>query len=72
LLEVCKFLKKQTHLQYRVLIDIVAIDYPFYKKRFHLVYNFLSVLYNERLFIKCKIQNLKTLCSITSLFSAAG
>jgi NADH:ubiquinone oxidoreductase subunit C len=72
LLEICNFLKKQTHLQYKILIDIVAVDYPSYKKRFHLIYNLLSVSFNERIFIKCSIQSFKSLYSITSVFSAAG
>lgn len=37
------FLKNNMLLNYNYLADMVAIDYPFRKKRFELVYNFLSI-----------------------------
>lgn len=69
---VCLFLKKQTQLQYKTLIDIVAVDYPLKRNRFTIIYNFLSTLYNDRLFVKCSLPSLASLSSITSLFSVAG
>lgn len=72
LFSICQFLKKQTNLQYKTLLDIVAIDYPLDVNRFVLVYNFLSLLYNERIFVKCRIKNLSSLTSIRLLFLAAG
>lgn len=72
LFPICLFLKKQTNLQYKTLIDIVAVDYPLDMNRFVLVYNFLSLLYNERIFVKCRIKNLSSLTSISVLFLAAG
>ena len=71
LLFVCQFLKKQTNLQFKTIIDIVAIDYPFRAKRFSLVYNFLSVQYNERLFIRLNISSLFPVSSLASLFPAS-
>lgn len=72
LLSVCLFFKKQTQLQYKTLIDIIAVDYPLKERRFTVIYNFLSTLYNERIFLKCTLPGLSSINSISSLFLAAG
>lgn len=72
LIPVLQFLKKNSHLQFKTLVDIIGVDYPTRKKRFTVIYNLLSVSYNERIFIKCSVSSLMALPSVIPVFSAAG
>lgn len=68
-----KLLKLHTFLQYQVLSDILAIDYPGnMKKRFQLNYQMLSLSFNSRLNIVVKLGELETIPSITKFFSGAS
>ena len=69
---ICEFLKNHTNTQYSTLIDIVIIDYPVKTKRFEIVYSFLSIPHNNRLFIKCHLTTLPSIYSITSIYSSAS
>ena len=40
------FLKNQTTTQFKMLVDITAVDYPSRAKRFEVVYHLLSLQYN--------------------------
>ena len=66
------FLKYHTNLQYKVLVDMTAVDYPTRANRFDVVYHLLSVKYNTRIRIKTVVNELDSLESITSLYSSAG
>ena len=46
------FLRDHMNTQYKVLIDVTAVDYPSRSLRFEVVYNLLSVKYNARIRIK--------------------
>ena len=46
LTKVVKRLKENEGLKFNQLTDIVAVDYPSEKKRFELVYIFLSISFN--------------------------
>lgn len=52
LLSFLDFLKNHMNTQYKVLIDITAVDYPSKYNRFEIVYNLLSVQYNNRIIVK--------------------
>lgn len=67
-----RFVKDHTQTQYKMLMDITAIDYPSESKRFHLVYNLLSIQYNGRLVVKTCVHELEPVDSVTPLFSSAG
>ena len=43
------FLKNHTNSQFKILSDICVIDYINKKKRFEIIYNLLSLKYNNRL-----------------------
>lgn len=53
--KVIGFLKNDSRLQFNVLIDITALDYPERNPRFDLVYHFLSLPFNRRLRLKAPV-----------------
>jgi len=65
------FLRDHGSCLFNQLIDITAVDYPSRKKRFDVVYHFLSLAFNKRLRLKCAIGDDETMQSITSVFQAA-
>ena len=72
LLSFLYFLRDHMNMQYKVLVDVTAIDYPTRASRFEVVYNLLSVEYNSRLRIKTCVDELTPVNSSTSVFSSAG
>jgi len=66
------FLKKHTATKYEQLIDLSAIDHPQRKYRFEIVYQFLSVHYNQRLSVAVFTSEAMSMESITPIYSAAG
>lgn len=65
------FLKKHTLGQYEVLSDICALDYPWKKKRFEIIYNLLSTSYNTRLTLILSIEEAKFLETIKYIYKNA-
>jgi NADH/F420H2 dehydrogenase subunit C len=70
LLPVFSFLKENTNCQYRVLSDLTAVDYPFKKNRFEIVYQLLSVRFGHKIIIK--YNTFSSCISITSLYQVAN
>lgn len=66
------FLKLHTNTQFKVLIDVTAVDYPSRVHRFEVVYQLLSVQYNARIRVKTFIDELTPVQSITPLFASAN
>jgi len=66
------FIKNHSTTQYKVLIDMTAVDYPSKDFRFEVVYSLLSVRFNSRLRIKTVINELETINSATSLYPSAN
>jgi NADH/F420H2 dehydrogenase subunit C len=66
------FLKNHMHTQFKVVTDITVIDYPKNKNRFLIVYNFLSIIYNLRIRINIRVNELMPVSSINTLFAAAN
>jgi NADH dehydrogenase (ubiquinone) Fe-S protein 3 len=66
------FLKYHTNLQYKVLVDMTAVDYPTRPNRFDVVYHLLSIKYNTRIRVKTVINELDSLESMTNLYNSAG
>ena len=67
-----KFLKNHSLFQFLTLIDIIAYDEPQKKKRFSLIYTFLSIRFNNRFQILIKTEELQPIISISNLFKAAN
>lgn len=65
------FLKNHTLTQYKILIDIIAVDYLSKLKRFEIIYNFLSISRNSRFFLKSNLTLLATINSISLIYPAA-
>ena len=72
LLKVMFFLKKHTTSKIEQLIDITAIDYPQRKLRFEVVYQFISITYNQRICISTSVNEGDSIDSLTSFYSSAG
>jgi len=66
------FLKRHTTSKAEQLIDITAVDFPQRKMRFEVLYQFLSVTYNQRFTVAISVNEGNMLDSITSLYSSAG
>jgi len=66
------FLKRHTATSCQQLIDISAIDNVKCKLRFEIVYQLLSIQYNQRLMISVSVAEGRPIDSITSVFSSAN
>lgn len=66
------FLKNHTNSQFKILSDIVVVDYINKKERFEIIYNLLSIRFNNRLKIKININELQQIDSIVGIFKTAG
>ncbi|MDF0607531.1 NADH-quinone oxidoreductase subunit C [Wolbachia endosymbiont of Onchocerca gibsoni] len=66
------FLRDDEKCRFELLIDIFGVDYPDREKRFELIYNLLSVVYNIRLHIKLQLDESDTPPSIAKIFSTAS
>ena len=66
------FLNYHTNTQFKMLMDITAVDYPTREKRFEIVYNLLSIQYNSRIRIKTFVDELTPVDSLVSLYSSAN
>ena len=72
LIEVLLFLKKNSKLKFRQLIDITAVDYPENEKRFKMIYFLLSHEKNVRSSIEYFIKENEPISSISSIYPAAN
>jgi len=72
LLNLLRFLRDHTNTQYKVLVDITAVDYPQREKRFEVVYLLLSVRYSSRITVKLSVDPFEGLPTATDLFKSAN
>ncbi len=66
------FLKHHTPTYYRQLRDISAIDHPERKLRFEVVYQLLSITYNQRISVSVSVSEGTSLDSAVSIYPSAG
>jgi NADH-quinone oxidoreductase subunit C len=66
------FLKTNQLLNYNMLLDIWAVDYPERKQRFEVNYLFLSTKYNKRLLLKLTLNEGVSISSLTKIYGSAG
>jgi len=64
-------LKKMNDLNFEMLLDITAVDYPQRSKRFELVYNLLSLKNHLRLRVKIFLNDTEIVPSISKLYKSA-
>lgn len=72
LLSLLYFLRDNMNTQYKVLMDVTAVDYPNRNSRFEVVYNLLSIEYNSRIRIKTCVDEITPVSSCTEVFSCAA
>ena len=72
LLPFLTFLKNHTNTQFKMLIDITAVDFPSRSSRFEVVYQLLSIHYNARIRVKTNVDELTPIESVSSLFPSAN
>jgi len=72
LIDLLLLLKNHTLFQYKVLSNISGADYPLKNKRFEIVYDLLSICFNSRIRVKTSVNELTTVESSMSIFSAAN
>ena len=65
------FLKADPNCMFEQLSDLTAIDYPERKKRFSIVYQFLSVKHNNRIRVLCSISENETVPSLAKIFPSS-
>jgi NADH dehydrogenase (ubiquinone) Fe-S protein 3 len=66
------FLKNSKFTQFKLLLDIIAIDFLNTYNRFELVYNLLSIRYNLRIFIKISLNEFFITNTVLDLFPSAN
>ena len=66
------FIKNDSRIKFRQLIDITAVDYPENENRFKLIYFLLSHENNLRINIEFYIKENDLVSSITSIFPSAN
>ena len=71
LTEVMAFLHRESACQFKVLIDITAIDYPEREARFDVVYILLSMTRNQRLRVMLSIDAAAQVPSVSEIYRAA-
>ena len=64
-------LKKIDDLNFEMLLDITAVDYPQRSKRFELVYNLLSIKNNLRIRVKIFLNDNDIVPSVSNLYKSA-
>ena len=72
LLDVILFLKINNDTKFKQLIYITAVDYPENSKRFKMVYLLLSHQFNQRIVIRCLINENEVVSSLTKIFPSAN
>lgn len=64
-------LKTNNSLRFTILTDLFGADFPNREKRFEIVYNLLSLEFNERIIIKVHLEDGEEVKSAAGIFSAA-
>lgn len=72
LYKIVNYLKHNFRTNYKILIDLTAIDRPGKSQRFLLYYSLLSIKNNARIFIIMKLLELESINSLTKYYSSAG
>jgi NADH-quinone oxidoreductase subunit C len=69
---VLSFLRDDPHCQFKMLVDITAVDFPSRPERFEVVYNLLSLVHNRRIRVKVVTNETVPVPSVTAIFKSAG
>jgi NADH dehydrogenase (ubiquinone) Fe-S protein 3 len=72
ILPLLTYLRDHTSTQFRMLVEMCAVDYPSRPERFEVVSCLLSTRYNARIVVKVSVDEVTSLESATSVFQSAG
>jgi NADH-quinone oxidoreductase subunit C len=72
LVKVLTFLRDDSNCQFKVLLDITAVDYPEREERFEVVYILLSLSQNQRIKVKLQVSEDFAVPTATTVFNAAN
>ena len=65
------FLRDHEGCLFKMLIDILVVDYPGKEKRFSLIYCLLSLKYNVRIKVKVSVDELTPVNSISNIYKSS-
>ena len=71
LVKTLTFLRDDTNCQFKVLVDLTAVDFPDRDERFDVIYNLLSLTHNQRIRVKAAIGEDLPVPSVTGVFNSA-
>jgi len=66
------YLRDHTQTQFKLLMDVTAVDYPSRPKRFEIVYNLLSLRQNARLRVKTSVDEMTPVDSVVPVYNSAN
>ena len=72
LIDALTFFRDDARGQYKSLVDLTAVDYPQKEKRFEIVYNLLTIRYNNRIIVKTHAAEGDVVPTATGVFSTAN
>lgn len=72
LIRLLTFLRDDSNCQFKVLVDVTAVDWPQRDPRFDVVYNLLSIKHNQRVRVKVAVDDGTSVPSAVPVFSAAN
>jgi NADH-quinone oxidoreductase subunit C len=72
LVKLVRHLQQDESLKFSTLVDITAIDWPGRRKRFEMVYHFLSMYLNHRIRVKLAVAEDEIVPSLTSVHPSAN
>jgi NADH-quinone oxidoreductase subunit C len=67
-----KFLRDDSQCQFKVLVDVTAVDFPAREERFEVVYNLLSPSHNQRIRVKVTTDESTPVPTAVNVFHSAG
>lgn len=70
--QILVFMRDDVRCQFKILTDICGVDFPDRERRFDVVYNLLSLKYNNRIRVKVAVGEEEMVPTVTQVFSAAG
>ena len=72
LVKLTRHLQQDENLRFSTLVDITAVDWPGRRKRFEMVYHFLSMYLNHRIRVKLALAEDEIVPSLTAIYPAAN
>ncbi|MCC5965503.1 MAG: NADH-quinone oxidoreductase subunit C [Natronohydrobacter sp.] len=72
LVKLIRHLQIDENMRFSTLVDITAVDYPGRRKRFEMVYHFLSMYLNHRIRVKLAVGEDEIIPSITQVHPSAN